>query len=290
MSKKYQSDKEQVDTAWNQLEPLLEDHNIVQGNPAFRRRLMAAAAILLFLTMGGAIFLNNYFKKITYTTQYGQTQKVILPDSSEVILNGNSKLSFRKNWFGSGNRAVIIEGEAYFSIRHTKTDQKFFVRTDDHASVEVLGTEFNVFTRGMETKVVLNSGKIRFTPDDDNEKKDKSFIMKPGDLIEYKSNTKMLTRKIVNPKVHSSWKTSRLVFEKTSLRDIAQIIKDTYGLNVKIQDPELLNMKVSGSAPTQNIGMLIEALSEIFNLDLIKKGDTLIISSHTAIINLTPIK
>jgi ferric-dicitrate binding protein FerR (iron transport regulator) len=127
--------------------------------------------------------------------------------------------------------------------------------------------------------VVLNSGKIRFTPDEQNEDKDESVVMEPGDLIEYKSKTNKITRKVVDPEVYSSWKTSRLVFEKTSLFEIVNIMKNTYGLNVKIQDSELLKMKVSGSAPTGNIDLLVRALSEIFNLSLVKKGDTLIISS-----------
>ncbi|WP_081675043.1 FecR family protein [Daejeonella oryzae] len=279
MNRKHKSDRERVDAAWNKLEPLLEDRDILPVRSVRYKHLVAAAAILLFLSIGGAVFMNNYFKEVSYTTQYGQTQTLFLPDSSEVTLNGNSTLSYRKSGFGSGDRSVTLKGEAYFSVRHTKSDQKFFVKTANRSSVEVLGTEFNVFTRGEGTKVILNSGKIRFTPDEQKDNKDESFIMKPGDLIEYKSNTNMLIKKVVDPQVHSSWRTSRLIFDKTSLREIAQIINDTYGLHVKTQDPQLLNMKVSGSAPTQNIDMLIKGLSEIFDLELIKKGDTLIISS-----------
>jgi transmembrane sensor len=280
MMKKYNSEKEQIDAAWNKLEPLLEENTPVQvklRSFISNKKIMAAAAVLLIVTT--ALLFKEYNSSTVYTTKYGETTRIVLPDSSVIFLNGNSRLSFRKNWPVSGDREVKISGEAYFSVRHTKTDQKFFVRMDEGLSVEVLGTQFNVSNRKTETNVVLSSGKIRFHMDEVKADETDTVTMKPGDLVAYKSTSKTYIKRAVDPEIYSSWKSSRLVFDKTELKDVLLTIQNTYGLHIKVESPELLHMRVSGSAPTQNIDLLISGLSEIFHLDLIRKGDTLTVKS-----------
>lgn len=284
MKKKYNSDLEQIDAAWNKLEPLLDDDLAMEKKRwpgmVFKLKNLAAAAVLLMVAATGILFMRDYRSSLTYSTKYGQTTRVVLPDSSVVFLNGNSRLSFAKHWAGSGDREVNIDGEAYFSVKHTKTHQRFFVRMDDGSSVQVLGTEFNVSKRRSDTRVVLSSGKIEFQMKAKGGTNSGVVKMKPGDLVEYQSQKHTYTKKIVDPEVYTSWKSARLIFEKTQLREVLTQIQDTYGLKIKVQKPELLDMSVSGSAPTQNIDLLIKGLSEIFHLDLTKKGDTLIVTKN----------
>jgi len=280
MKKRYNSEKEQIDAAWNKLEPLLEDGSpLVKklSSMSFNKKMIAAAAVILMIVTS-ALFFKEYYTSTVYTTKYGETTRIVLPDSSVVFLNGNSRLSFRKSWPARGNREVKINGEAYFAIKHTKTDQKFFVRMDEGLSVEVLGTQFNVSNRKTETNVVLNSGMIRFHMDE-NKADEADVTMKPGELIAYQSKSKTYIKKAVDPEIYSAWKSSRLVFDKTELKDVLLTIQNTYGLHIKVENPELLHMRVSGSAPTQNIDLLINGLSEIFHLELTRKGDTLTVKS-----------
>jgi ferric-dicitrate binding protein FerR (iron transport regulator) len=151
---------------------------------------------------------------------------------------------------------------------------------NDHSSVQVLGTEFNVSKRKEETRVVLNSGKIALRMETADPAREKVITMKPGDLVEYQSARYTYVKKVVDPEMYSSWKSSRLIFEKTRLKEVLQQLHNTYGLNIQVEKPELMNMSVSGSAPTQNIDLLIKGLSEIFHLELIRKGDTLIVTSN----------
>ncbi|HWW39479.1 FecR family protein [Pedobacter sp.] len=283
MKKKYKNDLERIDAAWKKLEPLLEEDIQIQPErkfTLFSPKLLAAAAVLLLVAAAGILFLKDYHRMISYTTKYGETARIVLPDSSVVLLNGNTRLSFRKHWSSSGDREVNMDGEAYFSVKHTKTDQKFFVRMNDHSSVQVLGTEFNVSKRKEETRVVLNSGKIALRMETADPAREKVITMKPGDLVEYQPAQHTYIKKVVDPEMYSSWKSSRLVFEKTRLKEVLQQLHNTYGLNIQVEKPELMNMSVSGSAPTQNIDLLIKGLSEIFHLELIRKGDTLIVTSN----------
>ncbi|ALL05494.1 hypothetical protein AQ505_08315 [Pedobacter sp. PACM 27299] len=281
MTKKtFKNDLERIDAAWEKLAPMLDDQEtpVRKLKPWFNKQIIAAAAMLILVTTIGVWFLKEQNAEIHHLTKYGQTLRVVLPDSSVVTLNGNSQLSYRKNWSGNGDREVKVDGEAYFSVKHTRSHQKFFVKMPDQLSVEVLGTEFNISARNHDTRVVLNSGKIDFRMEGQDHKTN-IIQMKPGDLVEYQSKEKSYTKRMVDPAIYSSWKTDRLVFDKTPLKEVLNTLHNTYGLEILVEDPKMLDMNLSGSAPTTNINSLIHALSETFNINFTKKGDTLIVTN-----------
>lgn len=270
-------DLERIDAAWKKLEPLMDEtpKRIFTLKKSIIKTL-AVAAVLILMSSVVLLLFKSKNEQIEFVTKYGQTLKIVLPDRSIVNLNGNSKLSYINNWDDNSSREVKVNGEAYFSIKHTKNNQKFFVRMDNNLSVEVLGTEFNITKRDENTTVVLNSGKIDFHMG--NLKTGNDIIkMKPGDLIEYENKSQVYIKKTVDPKVYSSWKNNRIIFNKTKLKDVLKNLKDTYGLHISVEDERMLNMRVSGSAPTNNIQSLIDALSETFNIDFHIKKDTTIL-------------
>lgn len=274
-------DLERINAAWEKLEPLIEE----MPKRGFKLnslhiKLFTSAAVVILLSAIVLITYKSKEDKIQYFTEYGQTLKVVLPDSSTVFLNGNSKLSYSNNWNNETDREVQVDGEAYFSVKHTKNNQKFFVRMANNLYVEVLGTEFNITKRNKKTRVVLSSGKIDLHID--NLKTGINVIqMKPGDLIEYQNISQSYTKEKVDPTNYSSWKTNRLIFNRTQLSEVLENLKETYGLKINIADPVILNKRVSGSAPTNNINTLVKALSETFNVDFILIGDTIQLKNNS---------
>lgn len=270
---------ERINAAWNKLEPLMDEapKQNFKLKLLFIKKLAIAASLILISSIVLILFIAKK-EQVQFITKYGQTLKIVLPDSSTVYLNGNSKLSYINNWDNNSDREVKVDGEAYFSVKHTKSNQKFFVRMADNLSVEVLGTEFNITKRGKNTQVVLSSGKIDFHMD--NLKKGNDVVqMKPGDLIEYQNNSKSYIKQEVDPTNYSSWKSNRIIFDKTKIIDVLQNLQYTYGLKVKIEDEKMLNMRVSGSAPTNNIKSLVHALSETFNVKFVLKGDSILLKN-----------
>lgn len=272
-----ESDLARIDAAWEKLEPLLDEKP--KGFFHLKSstiKALASAAVVILVSAVVLLTFRAKNKEIQFVTKYGQTLKVVLPDSSTVFLNGNSKLSYINNWDNTSNREVKIDGEAYFSVKHTKNHQKFFVRMADNLSIEVLGTEFNVTKRDKNTRVVLNSGKIDFHMDNLNAGND-VVAMKPGDLIEYQDKNQSYTKQQVDPATYSSWKNNRIIFNKTKIVDVLQNLQYTYGLKVKVEDEKMLDMLVSGSAPTNNIQTLVDALSETFNVNFTLRGDSILL-------------
>ncbi|QEC51383.1 FecR family protein [Anseongella ginsenosidimutans] len=139
------------------------------------KRSAGIAASLALLLAVSIWLIHEPSSRILYSTGYGEQKHITLPDSSRVVLNSNSSLSFDNNWQPQEPRSVELSGEAFFSVVHTGNNQRFIVNTPEGMEVQVLGTEFNVYDRRGIQRVVLNSGSVRL------EYKDREAVsMAPG--------------------------------------------------------------------------------------------------------------
>jgi ferric-dicitrate binding protein FerR (iron transport regulator) len=233
---------------------------------------MAAVITAVILSAVVAYYtLNKENNFVLHTTAYGQTMSILLPDSSQVTLNGNSSIRYAQNWLPTEDREVWLTGEAFFSVKHTQAQQKFRVNTSDKFNVEVLGTEFNVYNRSTKTRVVLNSGKVTLNMQATAQQN--RITMKPGELVEFKNNPSTYIKKGVNAEVYSSWINKKLILENTSFREIALLLEETYGLSVVVPDRSFYEERFSGIVPCENADMLLNALSLSFNLNIQKTGN-----------------
>lgn len=97
----------------------------------------------------------------TMQTPANATYSVTLSDGTTVLLNANSHLKY-PNSFGTDERIVELEGEAYFNVSKTKNNQRFLVKTKQQVT-EVLGTTFNIKARDGETSecITLEKGVVQ---------------------------------------------------------------------------------------------------------------------------------
>lgn len=237
-----------------------------QANKAFYWPYAAVGIILISLSF---FLWKETSKEILHQTAFGETKEIRLPDSSIVILNSNTKVTFDSNWKNQSSRQVSIEGEAFFSITHQKDHQPFRVITSRGISVEVLGTEFNMYSRSQETKVVLSSGLVTLSfPMDEKEGK---ILMEPGELVEFKES--QFQRKKVNTANYTSWTDNVLNLDKTSLVEIIKMAKENYGINVIVENSEALNRTASGTMPISDARNFMNQISKIFNIEIVYNQD-----------------
>ena len=135
----------------------------------------AAAAILILY--GLSYFINN---GTDVTCNTGEHLAYVLPDGSEVKLNGSSSFHFNKKQWEKGNRTLDLEGEGYFKV---KKGSKFSVNTDQ-GTVTVLGTQFNVQTIDNYLAVECYEGKVSVK----NTKQES--ILTPGKGVKFLENKK----------------------------------------------------------------------------------------------------
>ena len=233
------------------------------------RTAVVVSALVLALLIPAYIFLHG---PVVYQTQYGETSQLELPDGSIVVLNANSRLELSDHW--DTDREVWLHGEAYFVVRK-KTNPadasrryKFTVHTSA-VDVNVVGTEFTVSQRD-KTTVVLNEGKIELAVDDNY------IVMKPGDKVEV-SGSKELRHETVNPKVYSAWKDHVWILDGLTLEEIAVRIRETYGLEVDINNQPLADVEITGVVPTNNLETLLSALSTVYDRKFTRRRDRILI-------------
>jgi transmembrane sensor len=228
----------------------------------------AAAAILL---IGIGLYLIPIGQdRQEYRTAFGETKTIVLPDSSTVILNANSRLAFDKNWEQRAAREIWLDGEAYFSVVHKQDHQPFKVSTPGGIAVEVLGTTFNVYHRAVETKVVLNTGQITLSFPVD--KKEKKILMKPGELVECQKDN--YTMRVVDPRVYAAWTEKKIILDQTTLREMIRMAKDNYGVEIGVETEKMLAKTVSGSMPIGNAENFVKQVASVFQLKVVRENDT----------------
>ena len=244
----------------------------------WRRRLLKIAAILILLLGSGVIMyqLMNKEPLTEMATSNAIIKDIILPDSSSIVLNANSKISFNKDWAPGKPREIWLEWEAYFNVKHLDTDNKitenerFLVHVKD-VTVEVLGTTFNVRERRGTTSVVLQSGKIRLLL---NDPKHSALLLKPGQLVSIENLTKSYTMAtIAQPEELSAWVNKKLILTNASLKEIIPSLEDYYGINIVLSDSALINRKIEGTIMLDNLDDALFVLSNILNVKTIKQNN-----------------
>jgi len=229
------------------------------------------AAVLAVVVLSAVLYF-TLWNKAAVKTDYGMIKTIILPDGSEVTLNGNSKISYAAN-FGDGPREVWIDGEALFKVKHINLDtshiqpaEKFIVHGGD-MNIEVLGTTFNVKSRHEKTSVGLLTGKIRLDYDDEDKKR-KQFVMKPGDLVKHAEESNLVHQKIVNAQHLTAWINRQLVFQNASLEEMIAVLQDDLGYEVVLGDTKLSNLRVEGEINVGSVKELLQILSTTLHINI----------------------
>jgi ferric-dicitrate binding protein FerR (iron transport regulator) len=226
----------------------------------------AAAAVLL-----GAMIYSGWdlIQYKTYKTEFGEIRTLSLRDGSKITLNTNSSLQIPRFGFGSRTREVRLQGEAEFSVVHRIHDQPFLVRTPDHLEVEVLGTEFVVYSRDRGSKVVLHEGKILLRSLHDTVRR--AMAIKPGDVVTIHNGVFKLKEKQPT-QIHSAWKEHRFVFDHTSLQEIAFQMEESFGVKIQIADTLLAEREVTGTYEAADAQDLLEVLAKVLDIEMKQTG------------------
>lgn len=272
-----------VDTLWTLLSKNHSDIFNSSDNDTKVLRLQIkkvfwVCAISFFLLLTGIMFA-NYFRKdeiYVYHTGFDQVASVLLPDSSEVKLNANTTIKVWSSGFLRKKREISLIGEAHFNVKKKKSSGKFtkmLVHTNS-GTVEVTGTIFNVYARRNKTKVYLREGMVKL-----NNLTDLPVIfLHPGDYIQYDTRDKTISKNKAAPEMIDSWTFNKVVFEKTAFIEVLNHIKEIHGIAYVLKDKSLKDKLFTGVLPANDISLLLKALEEAFDINIIEKDRTIFIT------------
>lgn len=187
------------------------------------------------------------------STTNGETTEYTFSDGSHVRLNSGSSIQFF-NIFSDTLREVYLKGEGFFSI--AKENRPFIVNTEN-AKTTVLGTEFNVWSRGSKTRVVVKSGKVRFSSSVGSESIVVLAQNQMSCIAEQSAPTNPAT---VDANYLLGWLHGRLVFERRPMLEIIDEIERTYDISVLIENIDLEGKTITASFDSSSIETIFASL------------------------------
>jgi len=255
-----------------------EQGNVRQHRPESKWQAFGkwAAVAVLLLVSGLLVYLMSVDRSVLYTTGFGQSRNILLADGTTVILNANSTLKVSPNWWGWGvSREVHLDGEAFFKVvkKAGFGDKRFVVHTRK-LDVEVLGTQFNVFSRERGSQVVLNSGRVKL--DVNHVAPAGSILMKPGELVALDASAVEPVKKRVDPERYNDWTRKQWVMDGTTLLDVTDRLEETFGLSVSFGSQDIAQERMTGVISIENLDELLDALAKVNELQVRREGSRLL--------------
>lgn len=236
----------------------------------------AAAAVLLMVALSAFWLMQpgGTIDELVYSTGFGETREIALQDGSVVILNANTTIRMHSNWAAGGDREVWLDGEAFFDVRRNEDQQRFTVYAGT-VGAQVLGTEFNVYSRAGKTFVELASGRLMLHDSITRI----PVEMEPGDKVTYPDGYVAPLRSKFFIEEVASWKDNLLIFRRTSLAEIAALLKSNYDLDVIFEDTSIAEYNFTGTVPADDPDVLFKTLALSFELKIERSENTVIIQN-----------
>ena len=184
-----------------------------------------------------------------------------LPDGTKGWLNSNSSIKYNGDF--KTNRQLSLNGEAFFDVFKDKNSP--FIVTADEISVKVLGTRFNItsYENEKNIEVVLEEGKLVFL----NEAKNKSYTMKPNDLVMYDKSHKNFTTEVVQSNKYVSWIEGKLIFRNDPLDVVAKKLERWYNIDVDVNVSLAENLRLRATFVNEGLEEVLELMKRTMPID-----------------------
>ncbi|MCQ2155970.1 MAG: FecR family protein [Bacteroidales bacterium] len=214
---------------------------------------------------------------VTYVANPGVKSTIVLPDSSIVKLNGDSKL-IAPNMFAADSRRLFLSGEGYFEVKHHE-DWPMLIQTAKDVSIKVLGTTFDLKAYENEpmVKLTLIEGKVLVR---DNKTNCEHEVMPHQEFkIQDSQDTGYPEIRDADIQKNTSWTKGELVFDNTPMTEIAKQLERWYGVKVHIADNKILNYRLTARFTNESIVRVLDLIhfSSMVNYEI--RGNDVYISN-----------
>ena len=187
------------------------------------RILQVAATIIVLISSVLWVWNKSSLQETVLLSRTGETKVFYLPDSSRVMLSGDSRLAYNAQ-FGKTNRELSLRGEAFFQVKRD-TSKPFIVETS-LIQVEVLGTSFQVIAEKLQAEVFVEKGRVKITTQDKKQER----ILETGMSVKYgkKDGKLMISTK------EDKGEQQILKFDNAPLSEVIETLNEYYDSHVTL--------------------------------------------------------
>ena len=166
----------------------------------------------------------------------------LLPDSTTVFLNAESRLRFPDRFVPGSERIVYLSGEAYFDVK--RDPRSPFLVCLEHSAVKVTGTSFNVKAYPDDTNeaTTLISGTVSMGIGTTEQ----WIVLKPGEQGYYDATRKTLLQQTVDVNYYTAWKDGLFSFYRKPLEEVMNTLGCWYLFDTHYQNEALKSILYTG--------------------------------------------
>jgi transmembrane sensor len=233
------------------------------NRPLPRRLALGFIAASLAVMIGWFATSLGEFSSESYVTGVGETRTINLADGSRIAMNTNSELVVR--FRGSRRTVVLDRGEAIFNVAHD-TRRPFEVLAAGYVT-RAVGTRFAV--RAFSTTrvaVVVTEGSVTVRDQKLSNESDLGQRLAKRVGVGERALTEGRTITVVGLKNAqldraTSWANGGIAFRDEPLGEVLAEVNRYAPKPVRISDPALATMRVSGYLATSNVDGFVSGLS-----------------------------
>ncbi len=205
---------------------------------------------------------------------------ISLPDGSTVKMNASTRIEYPER-FTADVRKVKLSGEAFFEVTRD-TAHPFIIETDN-ASVEVLGTSFNVsaYPEAGLVEVNVKTGKVKLTQHTAGNSVPKSAILPAGERGWLNVTDGSLGHDTIVSSNYYAWITKEIIFQRTPLAEVFSVLENTYHVKIKIENPEIERIPYTANFANLKLDYIIEVMARTHQLKVDRKGDEIVFARVT---------
>ena len=166
----------------------------------------------------------------------------LLPDSTTVFLNAESRLRFPDRFVPGSDRIVYLSGEAYFDVK--RDPRSPFLVCLEHSAVKVTGTSFNVKAYPDDTNeaTTLISGTVSMGIGTTEQ----WIVLKPGEQGYYDATRETLLQQTVDVNYYTAWKDGVFAFYRQPLEEVMKTLGCWYLFDTHYQNEALKSILYTG--------------------------------------------
>jgi len=250
--------------AWEKLIKSIEDRpgKIIHHN--FVYRITAVAASILLAVAG--FWYYHQSNTVRVICKSAEIKTVILPDGSKVYINAASNITYNPGKWNV-ERTLELNGEACFEVRKGKP---FTVKTDN-GTITVLGTRFNVMSRGNDFKVFCVTGKVAV-------RKENEVILVKGQECSTTDKVHLTAPETVSDLKPIGWINGEFWFNNTPVFKVFEEIERQFGVDVLYNITT--NRNYTGYFNITNLSEALMNVCEPMSLTYENNKGKIVIKSH----------
>lgn len=257
----------------------------VQRKRVPRLYALWAVAAAVLLSIAGAWVLRAVYNRraakqtadaeLYFHNEPGRRTTVQLPDSSRVYLGAASTLRFKQS--ADGNRLVVLEGQAYFEVKHDER-RPFTVSTGAIVTVDK-GTAFNIryYPGNPSIEVMVASGRVQVL-----QKKEQTntplAVLDPGLKLEYDTVTQRYgITPLTNAELAGAWRSGLLSFRKQPLKEVTDELQRYYGIRIQYTDPAAEKIVITTLLDNRNLEDALDIVTITAGISFTRQGNLVVL-------------